>query len=749
MQAALRQQPAHDGDAQAQPPIKTLNPKATTLCEQLRLSPSLFSVRRLDLLRKAMDEMAIGLSWFVLYTMTHSAVHKGLDSSVSVVIFKVCNALQVQPGTNKICRGEEGTREVELELSGFIQSPQDLAEGMRKFFDLQPSRDTRQLFRHVETLNKKYLQARYYNKHQALLRNASQLRQVARFVYHRNGIPPTKGLEDDEPTNIDKRNTEVVEHFFSKLVSDFLDDLGSEKQKLGHVCDLYGKVKQWQKTACVQTFEAARAHFDNVRNIVKVYNALWRKGVTPMADVDVTDTLVYLQQKLSPLSDSGKADVSQFVVLALWTRFGSSDADHEQEWETGAATSTPVKDLAAAKVKRYSLEQMTIANAQKDEPEFVTKTAEFLADPIGITHLDVIHRGLDLSAQVLRKLLMEAASSSLDSGDDHESLTSMSPEQEQRVRNRIRICKKIESLCLAPLRPDRSFLGSYAVLYSEYSPMADPAAALAAVAAGSNDAARADGAAATAEDGAARANLVEEFFKRHKDMAFEAQTLSNFVRKDPHFCDPRFLADFFQRIKDDNGRQLIQGAEKLVDVCDHSSHQFNLLKPEAYTREKLQNDLSDILGCIRNIREVLQIPAEVAQSEEKALQELQSMLPHYLRWRSRQLAAVQKLPAERGGPGINKVAKDTVALLLSRLEGGKGTLPALDENDNSQGVLVELLRHVSELRRQKVAVAKGGKQSAAAAPRSRIFFPLFQPESEGEESEGEEVAAAMAAVRVK
>jgi len=218
--------------------------------------------------------------------------------------------------------------------------------------------------------------------------------------------------------------------------------------------------------------------------------------------------------------------------------------------------------------------------------------------------------------------------------------------------------------------------------------------------------------------------LVDEFFDRHSDMAFEAQTLSNFVRKDPHFCDPRFLAEFFQRIKDDNGEQLIQGAKKLVDVCDHSSHQLNLLKPEAYTRDKLQSDLSDILGCIRNIREVLQIPAEVAQSEEKALQELQSMLPHYLRWRSRQLVAMQKLPAEMGGPGINKVAKETVASLLHRLD-GKGTLAALDEKDNSQGVLVELLRHVSELLRQrrKVAVDKGGKRSAAAAAAKASVAP--------------------------
>jgi len=61
------------------------------------------------------------------------------------------------------------------------------------------------------------------------------------------------------------------------------------------------------------------------------------------------------------------------------------------------------------------------------------------------------------------------------------------------------------------------------------------------------------------------------------------------------------------------------------------------------------------------------------------------MLPRYFRWRVRQYAAVHIRPADKGGTGINKVAKDTVAALLERLERGEGILSALDENDGRKG----------------------------------------------------------------
>ena len=79
---------------------------------------------------------------------------------------------------------------------------------MEDFFKLQSSRDTRELLRHVEQVNTTHLQTRYYKKLKTRT-SASQLRKVARFVYHRNGIPPTAWLKDqtagwvdDAPMNI-------------------------------------------------------------------------------------------------------------------------------------------------------------------------------------------------------------------------------------------------------------------------------------------------------------------------------------------------------------------------------------------------------------------------------------------------------------------------------------------------------------------------------------------------------------------
>jgi hypothetical protein len=651
-----------------------------------------------------MDEMAIGLSWFVLYTMTHSAVQKHLwkprasapaASPPTAVRFEAHQALQVQNDTHKICRGES----VILELSA--ESPEALAIGMEDFFRLQPSRDTRMLLRHVEKLNTPNLQTRYY-KNFKISTSASRLRRVARFVYHRNGIPPTAwlkdpmaGWEDDAPTNIEMRNNEVVEHFFRTLLREFLDDLKLDGEPLHN-----DNVKAWHNAACEQTLKAAQAHFANVHQICKVYSHIWPMVCADMvcADIDVTATLKHLQQKLSSLDSDNPTEVSQFVVLALWTRFGprvdvasGHAAGHEQEWEGGARVSSKKTNkqthLAAAKVQRYSLLLETTAESKKkrleelkrkrlgleEKPSFVKLSAKFLTDPIGITHLDVINRGLDLSAQVLRKILMETACMYAAEGKNEN------------------VMKQLISLSLpefAVMKPQEVFSGSSAFLYSEYWP----------------------------EGGGAK-SLADEFFDRHVSVPAMEEKFSNFVRMDPHFCDPRFLARFFADIKDDTGKkQLIEEASKLVDVCDHSAHQFNLLNPKAYTYSKLQNDLSNILGCIRNIRELLHIRAEVAESEHKALQEMQSMLPNYFLWRRRQHAAVHIRSAAEGGPGINKVAKDTVAALLERLERGEGTLSALDENDNSQVVLVELLRLLGPDARH----VAGGEAAAPAAAADRV-----------------------------
>ena len=98
---------------------------------------------------------------------------------------------------------------------------------------------------------------------------------------------PTAGWEDDAPTNIEMRNTEVVDHFFRKLLREFLDDLNLEK-----VCSFnlpLGVVKPWHNAACEQTLRAAQAHFANVRRIWKVYNvcvfARVREGVCARVSV--------------------------------------------------------------------------------------------------------------------------------------------------------------------------------------------------------------------------------------------------------------------------------------------------------------------------------------------------------------------------------------------------------------------------------------------------------------------------------
>ena len=43
-----------------------------------------------------------------------------------------------------------------------------------------------------------------------------------------------------------------------------------------------------------------------------------------------------------------------------------------------------------------------------DSIEFIKKEEKFLADPIGITHLDMINRALDIAQLAIRKILYDA-----------------------------------------------------------------------------------------------------------------------------------------------------------------------------------------------------------------------------------------------------------------------------------------------------------------------------------------------------
>jgi hypothetical protein len=80
--------PATKADAAPpRPPIDYV-PQCSHLREALHLEPSLFTVRELDLLRKALDELTHGLKWYVLYTLTHSAVWHRLNPEQDALVFR-------------------------------------------------------------------------------------------------------------------------------------------------------------------------------------------------------------------------------------------------------------------------------------------------------------------------------------------------------------------------------------------------------------------------------------------------------------------------------------------------------------------------------------------------------------------------------------------------------------------------------------------------------------------------------------
>ena len=87
---------------------------------------------------------------------------------------------------------------------------------------------------------------------------------------------------------------------------------------------------------------------------------------------------------------------------------------------------------------------------------------------------------------------------------------------------------------------------------------------------------------------------VENQYQRRADL------IPNLVMYDPHFGDPRFVAEFLRRIKDDTEVQLFPEAQHLVDMRDRAMHHYHLLESRHYTATELRTRLAsaamDLLG---------------------------------------------------------------------------------------------------------------------------------------------------------
>jgi hypothetical protein len=233
------------------PPIV---PDVPNLRAVLNLPPNVFTVRHQDLMRKAMDELTLGLSWYIMYTMVHSAAwaeYSKDKASPRPIVF------QAKP--------RHSPSQQQRLLGAKVESPKDILDSIHEFASASFTRETRDLLAHIVNLNYKRPRKIYYGD--GIVEAASSVRQCSLFLYHRNGFVPESSAVGDESMSeyqaIHARERSVAVFFF-RQIKKLLKDLPKASEIKG--------APVWIKQACDQLRKAADSHLSVVQDIRKIFD---------------------------------------------------------------------------------------------------------------------------------------------------------------------------------------------------------------------------------------------------------------------------------------------------------------------------------------------------------------------------------------------------------------------------------------------------------------------------------------------
>jgi hypothetical protein len=146
--------PADQPASPRQARLPLIVPKVPHLQRVLHLSDDIFCVRPQDLVRKATDELAFGLHWYILYTMTHSALEcetaRGRPSGPAVTFVPGNVQVADHGAVSKVAGPKEP-----LSVNG--RSEREMRQSWSMFkMSSSTSLDTRSLLKHVHKVNTPY-----------------------------------------------------------------------------------------------------------------------------------------------------------------------------------------------------------------------------------------------------------------------------------------------------------------------------------------------------------------------------------------------------------------------------------------------------------------------------------------------------------------------------------------------------------------------------------------------------------------
>jgi hypothetical protein len=476
---------------------------------------------------------------------------------------------------------------------------------------------------------------------------------MIRFFLHRNGV-----VGPAEETAA--RYMDVADEFF-ELLPQLIRCFHGRAQEV-----LVGWIPSL-RAGCQDLLKAAKRHFRSAHGIRQLYKTMFDKtkrnaGTTP-------ESLSYLSHELETSKGTEQLQWAQCIAFSLWTRFGvpkihdteplaSPDARGGGASLRGDQLKSPsaIEHMATVKVHRYKISQST--------PPVVEANPIFLADPLGVTHMDVYNRGLDAALMCLRQLLI-VAMQQMETGT-----------QTGAVRENCRAAAiMLLTLKVKALRKDLKI--GRAHIYKEVD---------------------------------VGMTLANDFVMTHKPDHLKIR--STLVQCDPHFADPRFLAEFVNNLYKSRPAHF-PNASFMTTILDQASHQYHLDRAQTLNQKKLTKDMADLLKLTVDLADAFGVQHNEMQ-EFDALREMNYVfIPFYKRWRERQRDIITKMDRNQ----IVDTAKETVdgLIAVAKPELQPRQLPGIEE-DGSNGALRHILGLIAVPveEPQGLAIAAPTKKSKSA-----------------------------------
>lgn len=483
--------------------------KPPELWNVLQLGENFFTVRPHELVRKAIDELTLGLQFYVLFAISHSAIKETSSWKENPISFKY----KKSPKFKDEDSFEEGTETGEIEMpKPFVRST--FKKQVRTYFKTAATKDFRCLLNHIKEVSKTDDGKEYYDW--SMVKTVYELSRCARYFFHRNYL-----VVDEEPSSknfyesINENQMNVAKIFFA---NDFFDNLPKQSD------ESYNRHTIWERNFCEKLKLAAFDYFKNAQIIQKKFNREFNK-------------MYYEEASNSNQNENTKKSIERMV--------------------------------------RYEI------SFKNDE--LIIKKKYDKSDTIGVSHLDVINRAIDISQLALRRILHEA----------------LIDEQALRIdvrRNRDKVLKSLFEL--------KNIFGIYILVKERISDT---------------------NVYCFQEDQMCEeVKLVKEFNQRFGLASYD---FTNFMYLDGHFADPRFIGVFLIRQSD-----TFPLAKNLVRIRDNASHQINLHRTRNLTLAKLKQDIIHLKDLVDQVAENLGI-THFDYEEFKALEQLYNIIQEYPKYK--------------------------------------------------------------------------------------------------------------------